>query len=764
MSVPKPPVPLDDICAVIYDNALYTFSEDAFLRLELAPGAKWEKLSPGVPVKGGVCVGSTPADSDQAGLYIVGGVASDDSYRGLQKFTYSTEKWESIDIPSEDLKGRRWHGATYINSSDTIMVYSGTREEVQHPSSETFTISAQAPYGLESFPSGAPLAVSPLLLPWSETDALMVGGDLTNRRAMLFNPEASWRDSGATLADPIPKDASAIKAVVIDGDDGSKSLITFDMTQSPNVVYRIALMDGNGTPMENSPTVVPRNLGRLSARQSDSDSNDETKPLTLDDWPEYDGDLAPEKARANYAAAQGPDGMVVFAGGDNDNVLQMFNARENTWVEPSRAFEDQERLGTLSASSSASSSTTTTLKSTSSATSSSSGSTLTSSSTPESVGGDGDDDGGMDSNTILGIVLGTVLGVMLLLGLILFLIRRKRSKKLGNSGANALSDDEKGGQAARAMPNVAPRGYGHGHYPQNSTDSYSSMAILMGKVNQQNKHLNRKPSTGTHRSSMSSIFNKEFKSTISKPIPHNDDYASTPYSEKEMEAGDRITVFGPSLSQRVAPPRPPRGSATLDVPPLRPDAAPADPNERRSSGWNRYWSGGSALNILGFGNGKRGTVDSDQSSRYSDNKLNRVTQDSATVPPLRIEPFAGPPELNRVNSGSPTVTQAPVQLPTKASMAGKIERPMSNSSSGYSSGIPESVYDTWDPTDVKKPWGTDRAPTSAYGGNTYGQPSSFDPSSTSGARNIGISQQPKLDKAKASTDMSWLNINANNRG
>ncbi|KAL2114430.1 hypothetical protein VUR80DRAFT_7118 [Thermomyces stellatus] len=785
MSVPAPPVPLQDSCAVLYDNTLYTYSANSFLRLKLEPDAEWEELSNGVQVKGGVCVGSTPADADEAGLYIVGGVASDDQYSGLQKFTYSTEEWKSIALESDVMKRRQWHGAAYLKSSDSILVYAGRVDDVQDFSSETFTIQAKAPYGVSSSPSNASPAISPFLLPWSDTDVVMVGGDPNNRRVMLFNAESQWWDSGATLADPIPKDASAITAMLIDGDDGSKSLYTFDMTQFPNRVTRVALIDANGEPIQNSPTLVGRDDIRLAARQSDSDGS--TKPLTLDDWPEYDDSYASDEAWNNYAAAQDQDGMVVFARGNEDDPIRMFNARKNSWVDASLAFSEQERLGDNSVSSSGSSS---------------SAPTSTSSSTSETAAGGEDDYSGISSNAILGIVLGSIVGILLLLGLLLFLIRRKRFQKQAGMNISAPDPGRSGpAMAARAASNTS-RKYGYGHYPQNSNDSYSSMAILMNKTDQQNRGLGRNPSNGTNRSSMSSIFNKEFKSTISKPILQANTY-SPAWSEKELEAGDRTTFFGPSLSKRVprrptvdsstqpparepeahdrsedrmtvfgpslsqrAPPRPPRGSATLGGPPLRPDAASTDPAERRSSGWNRYWSGGSALNILGFG-GKRATMDSDDGSKYSDDKLNRVTQDSVTVPPLSMEPFSGRPELNRVHSGSPTVSQAPTQWPImKEGMAGTIERPGSQGSeyTGYSSGIPESTYDTLDQGETKKPWGADRAPAAAYSGNGHSQPSSLDPSSTSGPAQIGISRQPPLKEAKLSTDMSWLNLGGNNRG
>lgn len=743
-AVPDPPVALENVCGVIYDNALYVYSSSAFLRLSLEPGAEWEKLAPGVAVNGGVCVGASAGDAGRDGLYIVGGVGPDDGYNGLQKFTYSTGKWETLAPVTTDIKNRRWHGATYLKSSDSILVYAGTQNEAEAISSQTFTIGAQAPFDVTSFDSNAPTVLSPLVLPWSDSEAVMVGGGIENRRVMLFSKEAGgWRDSGATMADPIPKGSAEIKGLIMTGDDGSRSLYTFDMTQSPNLVRRIPLIDGAGAPISNAPTIIARNLENRQAKQDAA--------LTYDKWPTYNDTLVPEDTRVNYAAATDSTGTVYFAGGNSDHALCIFDARENAWVNAAEVFTDQQVLGSSVSSSSSSSSIATATPTVASASTSA---VNAASATPESS--TGEDDYPLGSNAILGIVLGSIVGIMLLLGLILFLIRRKKNKSRANAAESdqGSSNMEKGGFDFEA--DLAPTGkqggggYFRGHQPQDSAGSYSSMAILMGKVNQQNKNISRKPSNGTVRSSVSSIYNKEFKSTISKPIPHESQLYA-PQVRASPEPGDRVTVFGPSLTAKAAPPRPPRGDSALMNDSLEP--------ARRSSGWNRYWSGGSALGILGFGNGKRGTVSSDQSSRYSDNK-NRITQDSATVPPLHIE---GRAELNRVNSGSPTVAHYPPRIPMREGMSGKIERPVSDASSGYSSGIPDSVPSIWDPT-VKKPWGADRAPSSAYGDDSTGRfQSSLDPSSTAN-RGGNNAQSTPLAMSNTASDMSWLNLGEYRRG
>lgn len=264
------------------------------------------------------------------------------------------------------------------------------------------------------------------------------------------------------------------------------------------------------------------------------------------------------------------------------------------------------------------------------------------------------------------------------------------------------------------------------------------MAILMGRMNQQ-KGLSRKGSNDSRASIVS--HHRQFKSTIGKPIPRDD---------SQPILGERGVTFDPNV------PEPQPRSRNL-VP-------EGQDGTRRSSGWNRYWSGGSSLQILGFG-GKRNTAASgDSSSQYSQtsDRNPRATQDSATVPPLNFEARTA---MNRVNSGSPVVTGGANKLPFSEGLSGTIERPTSRgSSAGYSSGIPDSINEIWDPTTAgnTKSWGHDRAPSSAYGsGFNFGQPTkdaSKEPPS-------GVSSQPQLAMASKSSDMSWLNLgDRNNRG
>lgn len=661
---------------------------------------------------GARCVGT------DAALWVVGGLSDNPDFTGLQRYTYATDQWETITPTDLVTKNRQWHSATYITEVNALMIYAGSQDGIDGPSTQTFTITLSDNYPVQSSDGTiAPPARQPILLNWSAADVVMLGGDAANTKVYYFNPGGGWRDYGATLAAPL---SAHVQGTLVEGEDGSKNLLTFDFTQSPNLVQRIVLRDASGTPVTNSAPVKRRDL-------------------TLDDWPDYNSTLAPTATRDSYAMAVDGAGMVVIAGGNAEEPLAMFDVTKNSWMNTTSFFE---REMTIAESSSTTQSTTrrstTSTRSFATTTAASSTTTFLSETTAATtsnaavapVGGSGDAIDELDSNTILGITLGSIAAFILVLGLVLLCFRRRKRLRLHSEAGHArrasgLPSDEKNPHAfsSDALPPRSPTHF-RGHNPQMSQESYSSMAILMGRMGPQKQGLSRKASHDSAKSSVSSV-HKQFKSTISKPVLQERSTLHVP--------GERGTTVSPNNP----PPRPRNPNAPL------PDGT------RRSSGWNRYWSGGSALQMLGFGGAKRGTMNSEQSSRYSDSTGQhnpRITQDSATVPPLNFE---GRPEMSSVNTGSPIVSQH--SNIAAEGMMGTIERPVSKATSGYSSGIPESINDSWHPSDNSdRPWGHDRAPSSAYAPSYNYSNQPRNPS--------GISRQPQLAMAATSSDMSWLNL------
>ncbi|KAH7035087.1 uncharacterized protein B0I36DRAFT_346929 [Microdochium trichocladiopsis] len=745
MSQPKPEVALKGDCSVIYNDTLYSYSAAAFQSLKLEEGAKWKKLPSGESADGAVCVGSTPADASQAGFFVVGGTSAKADYTGLQKFTYASKTWETLapnaDVPNFDnhvTKNVKWHSATYMAASEQILMFAGSYDGVQFPSASTYSIKTTAPYRVSSFDTLiAPPAVAPILLPWSDTQAIMVGGGATNTKVVLFDFTTKWNPTGASLAAPL-QDTSVLKASLMRGEDSSVHLFTFDATTSPTTVRRIMLWNEVGAPIENAVPVEVTGQAAAHARRE----------LTASTWPPYNATLAPTAKRTDYSLATTKDGLVVLSGGNDNDVVEMFDCKRNAWMNATDFLVGEQFVinstPTLSATSSTASSTST--STTGSATSSPSMiAPAQDSATPSPTAAAASAGSGLATTTILGIVLGIVFGLAFLLFLLLLCIKRARARRSHAEAGHArrASGFPQEKDYSRYNTAKASGPFVRGHQQHGSANSFSSMAILMGKV--QKPAIQRKPSNDSRRSSVSSIFNKQFKATIGKPQLQPGPQIG--YDDKEMSA----------VTETVRPR--PRNQQQANA---------NDDELRRSSGWNRYWSGGSTLNVLGFGsNSKRQTVTSD-GSRYSD--MNRMTQDSATVPPLKVEDR---PSFYSVNTGSPTVSQYNPQI--REHMSGKIEdRPVSAvsalSSSGYSSGIPASIRDSWDVTNPKTWTQDDRAASSMYSQYTVPVHSGFQhtqappmPKSTGSRPPTGLSQQPQLAVAATSSDMSWLNLGNQSR-
>ncbi|KAI1821751.1 hypothetical protein F4861DRAFT_444061 [Xylaria intraflava] len=779
MALPEPLVPLTGGCTVIFDNTLYSYSAAGFQSLKLTEGAAWEMLPGGVSVDGGVCVGSTPNNISTAGLFIVGGKSSDANYAGLQKFTYSMGEWETITPQVPVTKNRVYHSAAYLNSTQSLLVYAGSTDEDMGLSQQTFSIGTSEPYGVLAYQSDiSPPGVAPLLLPWSETQVALIGGSPWNTQVALFDTTAvsangvpgAWVSSGITLAEPLPKNTTVVKGVIIEGDDGSKHLFTFDPTTSPNMVNRTVLLGTNGTPVTQASPVSP-GVARREAEGGEEATINE-RDLLAGNWPPYNSTLAPTLVRTDYAVATDPSGLVVISGGNTDQPLCIFNAKANSWENSAEVLgaepisvQSVSSADSISASSSlsetsvastvTSAASTTDTASTTDATSTTDVASSTDAVSATSAGTTGNTvtraasmptastaaaapaKHGLTSNAVLGITLGSVFGAIILVALVILLMKcRQRKRTHAEAGhARRASGMPQQDVSHEDLPPVSS-GYLRGHGHQNSQGSLSSLAIFGNPL----KPTLRKGSSERKRMSGGSAYSKEMKYTISRPQP-----------QPQMSTQP---AFLTRTGQAPLPPQP------VQPKPRTRQAVDSIAVARRSSGWNRYWSGGSS-SIMGISGNRKSRPETEisyESSQYSD--THRLTQDSATVPPLYV-PVEGRPSMHHVSAGSPTISH---YTPTASEgLSGRIEeRPVSpvSASSGYSSGITSSVHENWDATAPKKPWGSDRAPSSAYSSGTvheglYPAGLGVPPLSR------GISRQPQLEVASMSTDMSWLNLGDN---
>jgi hypothetical protein len=314
----------------------------------------------------------------------------------------------------------------------------------------------------------------------------------------------------------------------------------------------------------------------------------------------------------------------------------------------------------------------------------------------------------------------------------------------------------------RGLPEMISTRQFPGHEHQTSQGSYSSMAILMGRV--------------SHKRDGSEVIanpsNPFTDRAISRPMPQESTYLAA-----AAAAGPTRDEKGVSFTEEKE----------SQAPKPRPSKSGRNGSTRRSSGWNTYWSGGSGMTILGFGASKRTTYGSDHSddsqSEYSESRRlpSQVTQKSALVPPLKLgeRPF----ELNRVMSGSPTIAYPNSQFPMSKEMSGHIERSGSVSSlssynedrrDAFSSGIPESINEqnSWTPVDGQG-WNRNVAP-SNYSESVYAPTIARDtanfPMPQRETRFPGQPLYPPQASAKYQTqtsqhasDMSWLNLGGNSR-
>ena len=468
---PSPSTPLNGHCSVIFNtngvDTLFAFQSNAFQSLPLQPGASWATLAPGVAVNGAKCV--LGKWNNQDALIVVGGTTTDPAQKdfpGLQYYTFATNQWASIPPGNSVVQNRLMHGAAYLESSNTLLVYSGFQDNSFTQSSETFTIAAVPPYTSKSMPAGAPLAINPIVLPWNASHAAMLGGSDSNRAVWIFNQDMGWGKLGVSVPS-IVTNMSTVTAATMNLDNDGKVLELFDLQAVPNTVTSLTVQSSNSNPQARD--IVIR-----------------------DDIPPYNGTLSSSVERVGYSLAQTPSsGLVIASGGTGDAAaaVVMFNQTSNAWISPQAFFEKsngnnqfQSPLGSSSStSSSVSSSASTDAASTSttsistSASSAAASTTLSTSSTssgainlgtalPTSTSAPDTGGGGLSqtNRTILGGVLGGLAGVGALLVLLLLILRWRKQKKRARSpdyhdeGKNQMGFDDS--DAVADYPRSASRG------------------------------------------------------------------------------------------------------------------------------------------------------------------------------------------------------------------------------------------------------------------------------------------------------------------
>ena len=454
MSLPTPPVPLDGHCSAIYNNTLYTFQWNAFQSLPLQEGGSWSQLPMGVAVNGSKCVLGPSAGQDV--MFIVGGTtnSSENSYRGLQWFTFGDGTWKSSQSELSVTQNRQMHGAAYLNDTSSILVYAGFQDDSNTMTSQTFTVSAREPYVMKSFPASSPPGMNPTVLPWNSSHAFMVGGSPGNKEVWLFSEATGWQELGTSLPDSIA-DMTKVQAALVQGDDGGKALELFDMSTSPNQITGLLVQQPNAS---------SKAVQIATSGETESPTR-HRRDVDFSSWPNYNGTLAPTAQRTGFSLAQSPSGLVVVSGGQNSSTNDpfcMFNQTGNTWISSKQFFGVQNPISSGSAPSSTPAPSIPASPAATTAAPASSG-----------VGND-------NLRTILGATLGGLFGFLALLVLALLLLRYKKSKRqvrnrdpsdfpqdskhqmgFDDSAALASFDRSKTGSAASRYSIGAKRGIFH---------------------------------------------------------------------------------------------------------------------------------------------------------------------------------------------------------------------------------------------------------------------------------------------------------------
>jgi hypothetical protein len=747
MSIPQPPVSLTDGCSVIFNNTLYAYAPDGFQSFPLKKNGKWNKLAPGVNVKGAVCVLDTQSNADSSpALYIVGGSSPNSTYQGLQRYMLKQQAWEIIVPEAPVTQNRLNHNAIFLSAKSEILIYSGKQDGTSVPTSDTFSISIKAPYCVTSHNSTVPPTTSPFLLPWSDTQVALLGGNDYNTKLMLFEPETdpqnAWRETGISLESPLPQ-TSRIKAILLTGADGSKHLYTYDLSVSPTQVNRTILAGENQTPISSAAPIVARSANTANF----DDAVEKREALTVREWPEYNATLAPKAVRSQYSIAYDGDDVVAFVGGNDDDPIALFHPKSNKWVDASAVLGGGQQSSSSATSSTAKTSATRTSAPTTTPT------IVNAAVTSSAAAATSSDDDPNFSYKVIGIAVGSVVGCVLIALVIILLCRRRRQRKAfveagHQRRASGIPDEKDAVEFGSGGMNSDDGARYQRHTANPSQASFHSTSILMGRVKKQQPLSPVSRKNGSNASDSSSVFNKRYKGTISKPIPQS----------SMMQPDSFIRIERPLATMSTA----------AVVPRSLPHAASRDEGTRRSSGWNKYWSGGSALNIIGFGDrNDRTTYGSQRSgsnSLYStDMQTSRITQDSATVPPLNLNLDQSHVRLSQVATGSPTINQGR-GYPLEKGSSGYISRSDSVSTmSSYGDNRHDPEDKTWTPVGPQG-WHNTRAASSAYTDSFHAptpQRTTVADSSRQ-ADTYQAYQQPRRAQPQSSSDMSWLNLGNGN--
>ena len=664
MPSPLPPVPLKGGCSVIHNNTLYTYTPDAFQSISLSENATWKQLPMLASVTGAVCVQAIPSgDVSKAIMFLVGGATNvSTDYPGMSYYSFADRKWTAT-LPAVPVtKNRRNHGAAFINSTGSVVIYGGSQDSnlINVPSSQTFVISIYPPFAVVSYSSrGQPPVISPQMLPWNESHAAMLGSRAGTKRLWAFSKDGGWGNLGITVERPVTTKASSI---LVRGDDGSKSLETLDVSVSPNVVTRTVLVDPNDS-VQAGKVISSRSH---SHRRVSNAALRSKRDITIANWPTYNDTLAPTTIRQGYSIAQDPSGRLVVVGGNEEDPLSIFDTRKNSWVNATELFSGAQKPLTMSSSSSASGTatptptpSTTTLPASTTSAAAKTGAAATPS------------HGRSIALTVLGATLGGIFGVAVLFALFLVCLRHRRRSRQRDAHLNPRHPDQSASQMEKDRLSFADRA--PATFVSSRGDAHSVPAVSHTAA----------PYTATFPAN-SAHFQRPLE-------PREDVYAQAPFRGDLTEHS--VSFVGNTSDSK--------GSRT--------DGA----GKQRSSGWSKYFSGASATELKHMRSNRRSAATARTLSTQSQSEGEDV-RDSAKVPPLHIgQGQAQSPRVTR-GYGAPVAMAGQIAIGRSGSSSTDISRDGAEDvfASGLRSGSHEEHQ--WTPVGEGQDYSAQRVPSSIY--------------------------------------------------
>lgn len=668
----SPIYPLDNHCSVIHKNTLYVYSPQGFQSLDLSKNSEWEKLPMDISLTGAECIlAPSSGDANTDMLFVVGGrvneTVKDWDYPGLMHYTFADKKWDWQRSESWVTKERTNHAAVYLPGAKQILVYSGSTDPQSSGfSSESFLIDTASPYAVLSQPAGVnPPLTKPMLMQWDDNHAVMVGGGATNTAIYTFGamPVASgamegWHDLGITLPEPITNPES-IQCALINGEDGSKVLETFNLGVSPNTVTRTLLLNKGGSTAAQGATV-----GGKSKRY-----------VTLDDFPKYNDTLASDVVRNGYSVAHSDSDRIVFSGGNAQEPLVIFDGSQNAWVNTTEVFAGKQLNNILQTSSTVSSSAPTSTATETAA--------VTAAAIPPGAPVNNKD----RMLTVLGATLGAIFGIAALLILLLFCLRWRKAKTRRTGQAGYVEKDRMS-FADRGADFMKEAG-GVGGLPSKPrftemNASQSSLAIFGGGV----------ASGPGHKRGMLSDSSTSGLVKKASPLAYTEPVELSKFDLKPEPMDDRIVRQN---SGRI---------------PAQPKAI-GNVSRSRSSGWSRYFANNDATNLAAMPTDNRSTYASDRTSTASQSMYTDVrgySQPMHAPPPLDVPKFENQ-RISKVVTGSPTLGNSTDNLPGQPMQA---ELARANSGASTNSGISDHDHHYLrDPVESWTPVGHEERPVSS---------------------------------------------------